>query len=167
MTQALLESGLATPPLEVLNMMMLPELGLLFFFGAIAGVLSGLLGIGGGVVIVPFLVWHFAALGFKEELIMVMAVGSSLTTILFTAVSSSWAHHRRGMIDWSTVKRLSPGLLIGSSFGAMAANRLLSGYRGEMCGVEGTKVVSHPISFVLSTEREIDSERLWLVTALS
>jgi len=51
--------------------------------------------------------------------------------------------------------------------GAMAANRLLSGYRGEMCGVEGTKVVSHPISFVLSTEREIDSERLWLVTALS
>ncbi len=105
-------------------MMMLPELGLLFFFGAIAGVLSGLLGIGGGIVIVPFLVWHFAALGFQEDLIMVMAVGSSLTTILFTALSSSWAHHRRGMIDWSTVKRLSPGLLIGSSFGAMAANLL-------------------------------------------
>lgn len=93
-------------------------------FGGLAGILSGLFGIGGGVVIVPFLVWLFGREGFPSEALMVMAVATSLATIIVTSVSAVRAHHRRGAIDWRAVAKLAPGILAGSVFGSIVAHHL-------------------------------------------
>lgn len=103
---------------------MIEEWALYLAFGGVAGVLSGLFGIGGGVVIVPFLAWFFAARGFPRDSIMVMAVATSLATILVTSVSAVHAHHRRGAVHWPTVFRLAPGILAGSVLGSIIARHL-------------------------------------------
>lgn len=93
-------------------------------FGSIAGLLAGLLGVGGGVVIVPMLVFLFTAQGFPPEHIMQMALGTSLGSIMFTSVSSFRAHHKRGAVHWDIVKSITPGILIGTFAGSWVAARL-------------------------------------------
>lgn len=89
--------------------------------GCLAGVLSGLFGVGGGIVIVPLLATAFPAQGFAEERVMVMAVATSLATIVVTSISAVIAHHRRGAVQWLWVWRLAPGILFGAAAGAMLA----------------------------------------------
>lgn len=103
---------------------MLETLLLYAAFGSLAGLLSGLFGIGGGVVIVPFLAWHFNLLAFFPDLVMIMAVATSLATIVVTSISAVYAHHRRGAVDWPTVGWMLPGILAGSALGSVAANQL-------------------------------------------
>jgi uncharacterized membrane protein YfcA len=103
---------------------MLEELALYLGFGCVAGVLSGLLGIGGGVVIVPFLVWYFSVLGFPSDAVMIMAVATSLATIVVTSLSAAHAHHGHGAVDWGAVGRLAPGILAGSALGSVIADHL-------------------------------------------
>jgi len=103
---------------------MVEELGLYLAFGSLAGVLSGLFGIGGGVVIVPFLAWFFSRRGFPPDSVMIMAVATSLATIVVTSVSAVHAHHRLGAVRWNAVFRLAPGILIGSVIGSIVADRL-------------------------------------------
>ena len=103
---------------------MLTSLPLYLAFGCLAGVLSGLFGIGGGVVIVPFLVWQLGLQGFNPDLVMVVAVATSLATIVVTSLSAVYAHHRRGAVDWRVVGRLSPGILLGSVLGSIVAHHL-------------------------------------------
>ncbi|WP_255556631.1 sulfite exporter TauE/SafE family protein [Methylococcus sp. Mc7] len=93
-------------------------------FGAIAGVASGLFGIGGGAIIVPFLVWLFAGQGVPESVLMIMAVATSLATIVVTSVSSVRAHHRRGAVVWPLVWRLVPGIALGTVAGSIVADHL-------------------------------------------
>lgn len=93
-------------------------------FGGLAGVLSGLFGIGGGVVIVPFLAWRFPLRGFPPEHLMIMAVATSLATIVVTSLSAVYAHHRRGAVDWRVVGRLAPGILAGTVCGSIVADHL-------------------------------------------
>ncbi|MEJ2403268.1 MAG: sulfite exporter TauE/SafE family protein [Candidatus Thiodiazotropha sp.] len=95
--------------------------------GALAGTAAGLLGIGGGVIIVPVLSLVFEAQGVSPEIIIKIAVGTSLATISLTAVSSIWAHHRRGAVRWPLVKTMTPGVVIGSFVGAWLAD-LIPGY---------------------------------------
>ena len=85
--------------------------------GIVSGLLAGLFGIGGGLVIVPVLAVLFKAHGFSADLIMIMAVATSLAVISFTAVSSVWAHHRLGSVIWLKVVRLVPGIIVGSALG--------------------------------------------------
>lgn len=92
--------------------------------GVIAGLLAGLFGLGGGVVIVPALVWIFSAQQFPEQQIMIMAVATSLATIIVTSVSSMLTHHKLGTILWGRVFRLSPGILLGAGIGAGIADYL-------------------------------------------
>ncbi|WP_432455818.1 MULTISPECIES: sulfite exporter TauE/SafE family protein [unclassified Agarivorans] len=92
--------------------------------GAVAGLMSGLFGIGGGLVIVPVLISSFAAMGFASESAIHLAIGTSLATILFTASSASYAHYRRGSIDWLIARRLMLGLLLGAGAGAWLAGQL-------------------------------------------
>ena len=103
---------------------MLAEWALYLGFGCLAGLLSGLMGIGGGIVIVPFLAWHFGRLGFPADAVMIMAVATSLATILVTSISASLAHHRLGAVDWTTVRRLAPGILAGAVLGSVIADLL-------------------------------------------
>src|SRR5512139_3232831 len=92
--------------------------------GVIAGVLAGMLGVGGGLVIVPVLAYLFSQQGFDSAVIMQLAIGTSLATIVLTSLSSIRAHHRRGAIVWRVVAQLSPGIVIGTWLGAAVAHQL-------------------------------------------
>ena len=94
--------------------------------GAVVGVLAGLLGIGGGVVIVPLLTFTFVAQQFPETYILHLALGTSLATIIFTSISSFRAHHARGAVNWQVVKLIAPGILIGTFLGTWVAAQLTS-----------------------------------------
>jgi uncharacterized membrane protein YfcA len=109
---------------------LLPLLGL----GAMAGVLAGLLGIGGGIVIVPGLAFLLADGPVPAARLMHFAVGTSLATIVVTALSSIRSHHRRGAVDWPTVGRLTPGLIVGCGLGALVADRLVTGTLATVFG---------------------------------
>lgn len=92
--------------------------------GAIAGILAGLLGIGGGLVIVPMLVYVFALNHIPQELTMHLALATSMASIMFTSVSSFMAHHRRGAVHWDVVKRIVAGILIGTFLGSCVASAM-------------------------------------------
>lgn len=89
--------------------------------GAVAGVLAGLLGIGGGFVFVPALLFLFRADGVSPEVAMHLAVGTSLAAIVPTSVSSIAAHARATNVDWPAFRRLLPGLVLGAALGAAIA----------------------------------------------
>jgi len=94
--------------------------------GAFTGLLSGLLGVGGGAVIVPILVIIFTALHFPDAYIMHIALGTSLATIIFTSISSARAHQRKNNVDWQVVRRVALGIVIGTLAGSMLAAKLHS-----------------------------------------
>lgn len=96
----------------------------LLALGCATGFVAGLLGIGGGMLLVPFLTLLFTARHFPEEHLVHIAIATSLATIMFTSVSSVRAHHRRGAVLWPVVKVLAPGILLGSLIGAQIAGRL-------------------------------------------
>jgi uncharacterized protein len=94
--------------------------------GAFAGVLAGLLGIGGGLVIVPLLTFVFTAQQLPDAYILHLALGTSLASIIFTSVSSFRAHHARGAVNWRVVKMISVGILTGTFLGTWVAAQLSS-----------------------------------------
>ncbi len=96
--------------------------------GAIVGVLAGMLGIGGGIVIVPILLMTFNYEGISPEIAMYLAIGTSLASIIFTGISSAFSHHRYANIVWSIVKMVTPGILIGSYVGSFFASEIPTKY---------------------------------------
>jgi len=92
--------------------------------GAVAGILAGLFGLGGGIVLVPALLFLFAWQGFPPQTIAVTAVATSLATIVVTGLSSTLAHHRLGSLHWETAKRMLPGIVVGAVAGAWVADQL-------------------------------------------
>ncbi len=112
-----------------------PDVAAYLALGAVAGVLAGLLGVGGGLVIVPALVWVYRAHGFDEALVAHLAVGTSLATIVATSLSSVRAHHRRGAVRWPLVARLAPGIVLGTWLGAVVADRLSTVWLQRVVGV--------------------------------
>ncbi len=95
--------------------------------GVFGGVLAGLLGVGGGIVIVPALYFALSLSGSDPALTMQVAVGTSLATIVFTALSSGWGHYKRGALDMALLKRWSPAILAGVIIGGLLGG-LVSGY---------------------------------------
>lgn len=96
----------------------------LLALGAMAGFAAGLLGIGGGMLLVSFLTMLFTWGGMPLDLVVHAAIATSMTSILFTSVSSVWAHQRKGTIQWKIVFAMAPGIIIGgllSGGGAFAA----------------------------------------------
>ena len=96
----------------------------LLLLGAAIGFAAGLLGIGGGMLAVPFMTVLFAAQNFPPQHVVHMAIATSLATIMFTSISSVRAHHPHGAVLWSVAKRLAPGILVGSLIGAKIAGAL-------------------------------------------
>ncbi|MHB8346355.1 MAG: sulfite exporter TauE/SafE family protein [Acidiferrobacterales bacterium] len=92
--------------------------------GASAGTIAGLLGVGGGFIIVPALIFIFHKQGFAPDMAAHLAIGTSLATIVPTALSSLLAHHRRRAVDWPVFRLLVPGIVIGALVGATVANQL-------------------------------------------
>jgi uncharacterized membrane protein YfcA len=90
--------------------------------GAVAGFFAGLLGVGGGAIMVPVLALMFAAQGFPAEHLMHLALGTSMAAIVFTSISSLRAHHAHGAVQWSIVRSIAPGVLLGTFLGAQLAS---------------------------------------------
>jgi uncharacterized membrane protein YfcA len=89
--------------------------------GIIAGLMAGLLGVGGGIVIVPVLYHLFTFLGIDEAVRMHVAVGTSLATIIPTSIMSSRAHLKRGSLDADILRKLIPGVIVGVVIGAVVS----------------------------------------------
>ncbi len=96
----------------------------LLFLGCFTGFLAGLLGIGGGMLMVPFMTMLFTAKQFAPQHIVHMAVATSLATILFTSISSIRAHNARGAVRWDVVRWLAPLAFLGTVIGAQFASQL-------------------------------------------
>ena len=103
---------------------MLTALILYGVLGAFAGILAGLLGIGGGAVVVPMLVFTFKWQNISPDVSIHLAIGTSLASIMFTAVSSARAHHKRGGVNWQVFKYIALGILIGTYCGSFIAARI-------------------------------------------
>jgi uncharacterized membrane protein YfcA len=94
--------------------------------GIFGGFAAGLLGIGGGMILVPFMTIIFTAMHFPPQLIVHMAIATCLATILFTSISSVRAHHLQGAVLWPVVRLLAPGLLVGSWIGPWIGKQMNS-----------------------------------------
>lgn len=94
--------------------------------GAFAGVLAGLLGVGGGIVLVPAFFYAFSALGYDSPQLMQLCLGTSLATITVTSVRSVMAHHKKGAVDWAVLKTWAPGIAIGAIIGVSVVAGLRS-----------------------------------------
>lgn len=92
--------------------------------GLLSGVLAGLLGIGGGIVIVPALLFILPHAGFAEEITPHVAVATSLASVIITSIAAAYSHHRRGAVQWPVVRRMGAGLLLGAAAGAYVAGAL-------------------------------------------
>ncbi len=103
-------------------------LALLLLLGSVVGVLAGLLGIGGGLVVVPALVFLLPQAGIPSEILMHMALATSLATIILTSFSSSLNHLKLGNVDMFAVKWLMPGVVFGGYFGATLADWIPNEY---------------------------------------
>ena len=102
-----------------------PESLLLFLLlGCLVGLVAGLFGVGGGLVIVPALIWGLPQIGVAPAYATHLAVGTSLATIVVTSLSSIRAHHKRGGINWFDFRILTPGLLLGAWLGGIVAGWL-------------------------------------------
>lgn len=102
------------------------ELIIYLLIGAIAGFTAGLFGVGGGLIIVPILYIVFTQMNYDPNVIMHIAVGTSLATTIVTSISSVTAHHKKGAVLWQVFRNLAPGLVLGSFLGAGVAD-LMSG----------------------------------------
>ncbi len=96
--------------------------------GAFAGILAGLLGVGGGLVIVPMLTFIFTAQGLTGTHILHLALGTSLASIIFTSLSSVRAHNGRGAVNWQAVRRITPGIMVGTFAGSWVAAQLTTDF---------------------------------------
>ncbi len=107
-----------------MSLVLLIELVLL---GLGSGFLAGLLGIGGGMLMVPFLTFLLSKQGVEADLAVKMAIATSMATIMFTSLSSVYAHHKRGAVRWDLVKTLAPGIVLGSLVASLGVFALLKG----------------------------------------
>ena len=120
----------ATPAVASPDVMPLPSPTLLIEFlvlGACTGFLAGLLGIGGGMLMVPFVTYIISSRGVAPDLSVKMAIATSMSTILFTSISSLRAHHKRGAVRWDLVRGIAPGIVVGSLAAGAGAFALIKG----------------------------------------
>ncbi|ODT36055.1 MAG: hypothetical protein ABS55_07440 [Lautropia sp. SCN 70-15] len=130
---------------------------LIFWFlllGSFTGVAAGLLGIGGGMLMVPFLTMLLSSRGFPIDIVVKVAIATSLTTILFTSLSSVRAHHKRGAVRWEIVRTLAPGMVVGSIAGAQVAHLL----KGNLLAITFAVFVGFMATQMLF-KREIRADR--------
>lgn len=103
---------------------LIPMALLLMIIGAFAGVIAGLLGVGGGIILVPAFFYAFSALGYGGPDLMQVCLATSLATIIVTSVRSVIAHNRRGAVDWEILKTWAVGIVIGAVLGVMVVAQL-------------------------------------------
>ena len=119
---------------------LLPMLALLMVIGAFAGVMAGLLGVGGGIILVPAFFYAFSALGYGSDQLMQICLGTSLATIIVTSLRSVQSHNRRGAVDWAILRGWAPGIALGALVGVAVAAGLRSVVLQGVFGVLGLAI---------------------------
>lgn len=113
--------------------------------GIFVGILAGLLGLGGGIIIVPLLNAVFVWQGYPTEIIQHLALGTSLATIVFTSISSFHSHNKRGGVRWDILKKITPAILLGTLCGSFVAGELsttfLKGFFVVFLFIVGTQLL--------------------------
>jgi uncharacterized membrane protein YfcA len=106
--------------------LLLQMLAMLLVIGAFAGVLAGLLGVGGGIVLVPSFFYAFQTLGYDGPQLMQICLATSLATIIVTSVRSVLSHNKKGAVDWAILRGWAPGIAVGAILGVLVAASLRS-----------------------------------------
>jgi uncharacterized membrane protein YfcA len=118
-------------------MLLLQMAILLLVIGGFAGVLAGLLGVGGGIVLVPAFFYTFQTLGYEGPQLMQMCLATSLATIIVTSVRSVLSHNKKGAVDWDILRSWAPGIAVGAILGVLVAANLRSNTLQGVFGVLG------------------------------
>lgn len=143
---------------------------LLGVIGAFAGVLAGLLGVGGGIVLVPAFFYAFSALGFGGPELMQVCLATSLATIIVTSVRSVMAHHRKGAVDWEILKQWAAPIVVGAILGVLVVNQLrtatLQVIFAVMVGLIGLYMMFGKSSWRLADQMPGGPFRLWFGTLM-
>ncbi|NDW01232.1 sulfite exporter TauE/SafE family protein [Salipiger sp. PrR002] len=105
--------------------------------GAVAGIISGLLGVGGGIILVPAFYYVFTGLGYEPNQLMQICVATSTGTIIVTSLRSVTSHHKRGAVSVELIKTWGPFIAIGSVLGVLAATVLRSHQLQLVFGIVG------------------------------
>ena len=108
-------SAMSLEPLIIVGLLVL---------GSFTGLMAGMFGIGGSMLMVPFMTWFMGRMGVPADWQVHAAIGTALATLCFSSLSSVRAHHKRGAVRWPVVVALTPGILLGSYFGAWIATQL-------------------------------------------
>jgi uncharacterized protein len=124
------------PDLSIL----LPFIALLVAIGAFAGIVAGLLGVGGGIILVPAFLYTFLALGYDGPHVMQVCLATSLATIIFTSARSLSSHNRKGAVRWDILRSWGPGIAVGALVGVLVASGLKTTVLMATFGVLGTLV---------------------------
>ena len=98
----------------------------LMVIGGLAGVVAGLLGVGGGIVLVPAFFYTFTALGYGGPGVMQVCLATSLATIIVTSLRSVLSHHKKSAVDWQVLRSWAPGIVVGAIVGVLVASNLQS-----------------------------------------
>ncbi|MCX7560763.1 sulfite exporter TauE/SafE family protein [Sulfitobacter sp. F26204] len=121
--------------------LLLIQMGLfLLAAGAFAGVLAGLLGVGGGIILVPAFVFVFQTLGYDGPQMMQMCLATSLATIVITSIRSVLSHHKKNAVDWEILRGWAPGIVIGAVIGVLVVSTLRSDTLQVIFGLLGLTV---------------------------
>lgn len=119
-----------------MDLSMLAMMGvMLMVIGAVAGVLAGLLGVGGGIVLVPAFFYAFQTLGYGGPQLMQICLATSLATIIVTSVRSVLSHNKKGAVDWEILKTWAPGIAVGAVLGMLTVASLRSSTLQGIFGV--------------------------------
>ncbi|MCK4712649.1 MAG: sulfite exporter TauE/SafE family protein, partial [Marinosulfonomonas sp.] len=116
---------------------LLPMVAMLLAIGAFAGVMAGLLGVGGGIILVPAYFYIFSALGHGGDQLMQVCLATSLATIIITSLRSVSSHHKKGAVDWGILRGFAPGIIVGAAVGVLVAASLRSVVLQGIFGVLG------------------------------
>lgn len=125
--------------------------------GLIAGTIGGLLGVGGGIVLVPVLYQAFELLGVPEEVRMELSVATSLATIIPTSLRSLASHNRRGAVDWPLLKSWAPGIFVGAALGTLVAT---------VIGGDGLRIVFVAMALLLALYMALAPDTLKIADAM-
>lgn len=127
--------------------------------GLVVGVIAGLFGVGGGLIIVPALVFLFEHQGISPIVIVHLAIGTSLATVVVTSISSTRAHHRRGAVQWDIFKQLTPGIVVGALLGAAIADFLPASTLRILFGIfELIVAVQIGFNLMASSQRQLPTQ---------
>ena len=117
------------------TMLLIQMLVVLLAIGAVAGVLAGLLGVGGGIVLVPAFFYAFQTLGYDGPQLMQMCLATSLATIIVTSVRSVHSHNQKGAVDWDILRGWAPGIAVGALVGMLVVSQLRSNTLQAIFGI--------------------------------